>query len=89
MLFEELVNETDPLTVQRAIDDTLFSSQWKADRTYYEPVVNYAQAQIRYIAEQLHSPNQRKAFYKTGFSLKSCKSLEEAIRILAAQNIFQ
>lgn len=88
MLFEELINETDPLTVRKAIDDTLFSSQWKADRTYYEPLVNYAQAQIRYITERLHSPNQRKAFYKTGFSLKSCKSLEEAIRVLAAQNVF-
>ena len=88
MLFEELINETDPLTVQKAIDGTLFSSQWNAERTYYEPLVNYAQAQVRYIAEQFHSPNQRKAFYKTGFSMKSCKSLEEAIRILAAQNVF-
>lgn len=88
MLYEELVNETDPETVQTMIDKSLFGIQWKPDRKYYEPLVEYSQRQVGYLGAQFTSPKQKSAYYQSGFSIKSCLELEKEIRELAKNNIF-
>ena len=88
MLYEELINETDPETVRTIIDKSLFGVQWKADRKYYEPLVEYSQKQVRYLSAQLTSPKQKSAYYQSGFSIKSCLALEAEIRELAKNDLF-
>lgn len=88
LLHEELLNETDPDTVQKALDQMLFGVQCERNRTYYEPLVEYSKQQVRYIAAKFQSQAQRKAFYKTGFSLRSCQDLENEIRRLASEGVF-
>ncbi len=88
LLYEELLDETDPNTVQDALAQMLFGVQCERNRTYYEPLVEYSKQQVRYIVARFQSQAQKKAFYKTGFSLRSCQDLENEIRRLAAEGIF-
>lgn len=88
LLYEELLDETDPDTVQDALAQMLFGVQCERNRTYYEPLVEYSKQQVRYIVARFQSQAQKKAFYKTGFSLRSCQDLENEIRRLAAEGIF-
>jgi helicase len=88
LLYEELLNETDPDTVQEALAQMLFGIQCERSRTYYEPLVEYSKQQVRYITARFRSQTQRNAFYRTGFSLRSCQDLEKEIRHLAAEGVF-
>jgi len=88
LLYEELLNETDPDTVQDALAQMLFGVQCERNRTYYEPLVEYSKQQVRYIAARFQSQTQKRAFYKTGFSLRSCQDLEAEIRRLAVEGVF-
>jgi len=88
LLYEEVIRETDPDTVRNTIDQTLFGTQWKHDRTYYEPLVEYSKQHVRYLTTQFQSQGQKKAFYKTGFAFQSCQALEAEIRELAREGVF-
>lgn len=88
LLYEELLDETDPDTVQDALAQMLFGVQCEHSRTYYEPLIEYSKQQVRYIAARFQSQTQKRAFYKTGFSLRGCQDLENEIRRLAAEGTF-
>lgn len=88
LLYEELLDEADPDAVKEVLDQTLFGTQCKPDHTYYEPLVEYTQKQARYITAQFRSKVHKQAFYRTGFSLKSCQSLETEIQELATEGVF-
>jgi hypothetical protein len=88
MLYEELINESNPDSVRVAIDNSLFGYQWKADRKYYEPLIAFSQKQVKFLNTQFKSPEQRNAYYRTGFSIRSCIELEQAIRELAKADVF-
>jgi helicase len=88
LLYEELLSETDPNTVQDALAQMLFGVQCERSRTYYEPLVEYSKQQVRYIAARFQSQTQKRAYYKTGFSLRSCQELENEIRRLAVEGAF-
>ena len=88
MLYEELINESDPDSVRVAIDNSLFGYQWKVDRKYYKPLIDFGQKQVKFLNTQFKSPEQRNAYYRTGFSIRSCVELEEAIRELAKADVF-
>jgi len=88
MLYEELISESDPDSVRVAIDNSLFGYQWKADRKYYKPLVDFSQKQVKFLNTQFKSPAQRSAYYRTGFSIRSCVELEQEIREFAKTNIF-
>ncbi|HEY64518.1 MAG TPA: DEAD/DEAH box helicase [Caldilineae bacterium] len=88
LLYEELLDETDPDTVQEALAQMLFGVQCERSRIYYEPLVEYSKQQVRYITAKFRSQTQRDAFYRTGFSLRSCQDLEDEIRRLASEGVF-
>lgn len=88
LLYEKLLDETDLDTVQNALAQMLFGVQCEYKRIYYEPLVEYSKQQVRYITDQFQSQTQKKAFYKTGFSLHSCQDLEAEIRQLAGEGVF-
>lgn len=88
LLYEELLNETDLDTVQIALAQTLFGVQCEQSHIYYGPMVEYSRQQARYITNQFRSQEQKKAYYRTGFSLKSCQALEAAVRHVAAEGRF-
>lgn len=88
LLYEELLNETDPDTVQEALAQMLFGVQCERSRTYYEPLVEYSKQQVRYITARFRSQTQRNAFYRTGFALRSCQDLENEIRRLVVEGVF-
>ncbi len=88
LLYEELLDETDPDTVQEALVRTLFGVQCERNRIYYAPLVEYSKQQVRYITARFRSQTQKNAFYRTGFSLQSCQDLEDEIRRLAADGVF-
>jgi helicase len=88
LLYEELLDETNLDTVQDVMAQMLFGVQCERNRTYYKPLVEYSKQQVRYITAQFRSQTQKKAFYRTGFSLKSCQDLETAIRNLAVERAF-
>lgn len=88
LLYEGLLNESDPEGVRDALESTLFGTQCKSNQTYYEPLVRYTQKQARFVANEFSSSAQRQAYYQTGFSLRSCKALEEEVRRLLAEGVF-
>jgi superfamily II DNA/RNA helicase len=88
LLYEELLDETDPDTVQDALAQMLFGVQCERNRIYYEPLIEYSRRQVRYIAARFQSQTQKRAFYKTGFSLRSCQDLEKEIRRLEVEGVF-
>ena len=88
MLYEELISETDSDSVRIAIDNSLFGFQWKVDRKYYKPLIDFGQKQVKFLNSQFKSPTQRIAYYRTGFSMKSCIALEQEVRELSKANVF-
>jgi len=88
LLYEGLLDETDPSTVEDALSELFFGVQCARERVYYAPMVEYAKQQVRYITASFQSGLQKSAFYRTGLSLASCLALEEEIRHLAGEGLF-
>lgn len=88
LLYEELIDEADPDTVERALSQLLFGVQCELDRIYHEPLTEYGRLQVRYLTAAFSSAQQKSAFYKTGLSLQSCQTMESRIRHLASDGVF-
>lgn len=86
MLYEQLLDEADPNSVESTLDKLLFGVQSRG-HTFYGPLVEYTKHQIRYITSKFTSVLQKKAYYRTGLSIRSCSDLEREIRRLAGDGV--
>lgn len=89
MLYEGLIDETNADAIKNMIDNSLFGLQWKADRKFYAPLIEFGQKYVHFLNNQIQSPKQKGAYYRTGFSVSSCVDLEAGIRKIAQLDVFK
>ncbi len=89
MLYEGLIDETNAETIKNMIDNSLFGLQWKVDRKFYAPLIEFGQKHVHFLNVQFQSQKQKGTYYRTGFSINSCIDLEVSIRRIAQLDVFR